>query len=268
MCLLPGVPGLRPALLAGLTLVAACVPAEPAPASAAPAEPPPTDEMPAATPLVVAELFTSEGCSSCPPADRLLARLAQEAERGAEILALSYHVDYWDRLGWADPFGSPVYTARQRAYARTLDGRVYTPHLVVGGDAGFVGSRTRDVRAALAEAEGDAQPVAVTLTSELDDRTVRIAYTVERAPDAARLHLMLVQREGSSDVRRGENRGRQLRHANIVRAVDTRETGSGTAGLALPDGLDADDVFVAALVQPGRVGRILGAARADVSAGR
>ena len=252
---------LRLAFAASLAL-AACASGDSVPPSA-PAAAAPAGQPTEPAPLVVAELFTSEGCSSCPPADRLLARLANDVE----VLALSYHVDYWDRLGWADRFGSPEWSARQRAYARTLDGRVYTPQLVIGGDAGVVGSQARDVQAALDEAERDTQPARIELRPELDGRTVRVDYAVEGEAlgESARLHVLLVQRAGRSYVLRGENRGRHLDHAHIVRAADTREPGTGTAELAMIGGLDADDVFVAALVQTARVGRILGAARADVS---
>ena len=256
-----------PFLLVGLALAVGACQLRPTPSTAetpsaapsAPAEPGPADR------LVVAELFTSEGCSSCPPADRLLGRLAAEADRdGAALLALSYHVDYWDRLGWTDPFGSPAWTARQQAYARTLDGRVYTPQLVVGGDAGFVGSRERQARRAIAEARREAPEATVRLGARLRGRTVHVDYAVTGELSAdARVHVLLVQRAGASDVRRGENRGRRLDHVHIVRAADTREAGTGTTELALPGGLGAGDVFVAALVQPGRVGRILGAARAE-----
>ena len=258
--------GLRLVLAASVAwTAAACAPGESPVSDAAPVAPAASE---ASEPLVVAELFTSEGCSSCPPADRLLRSLADEAEAGAPILALSYHVDYWDRLGWADPFGSPAWTARQRAYAASLDGRVYTPQLVVGGDVGVVGSRSLLVRAALAVGGREAYPATLALRPVPEGRAVRVAYAVEGAPDGARLHLLLVQRAAASDVRRGENQGRRLDHANVVRAAETREAGEGTAVLALPDGLDAADVFVAALVQPDRVGPILGAARAELDAGR
>ena len=248
-----------------LLLLAACV--APTDAPLAEADAPAAKPDAPASPLVVAELFTSEGCSSCPPADRLLAALTREAEAsGAPLLTLSYHVDYWDRLGWADPFGSPVHSARQRAYAPTLDGRVYTPELVIGGTRALVGSRERAVRAALADARADAQPARVTLAPRADGAAVAVDYAVTGAPDGARVHLLLVQRSGRSDVRRGENRGRRLDHVNVVRDVQTREAGTGTGALTLPDGLGPADVFVAALVQPGRVGPVLGAARAEISA--
>ena len=255
-------------LLSALAL-AACgsAPESTPPVQGAPGDAPPDASGPSDTPLVVAELFTSEGCSSCPPADRLLTRLTREAETsGSDLLTLSYHVDYWDRLGWADPFGSPVHSARQRAYAQTFDGRVYTPQLIVGGTDAFVGSRERQARRAVAAAEAQSQPVAVELVARADGSTVTVDYVAEAPPEGARIHLLLVQREGRSDVRRGENRGRSLDHVHIVRGVQTREAGTGTGTLSVPDGLDTDDVFVAALVQSGRVGAVLGAARAEISA--
>src|SRR6185295_3017498 len=90
-------------------------------------------------PLVI-ELFTSQGCSSCPPADRLLSELAHEGElAGRKLAPLSFHVDYWDSLGWPDPYASTTWTARQQAYAHALGDRIYTPELVIGGAAGVVG---------------------------------------------------------------------------------------------------------------------------------
>jgi hypothetical protein len=114
---------------------------------------------PAPTPVLV-ELFTSEGCSSCPPADELLSRLQQsQPVAGVEVIALSEHVDYWNRLGWADPFSSAALTERQRQYATVLRGnRVYTPQMVVDGQAGFVGSDSPQALRAIAEAAESRKP--------------------------------------------------------------------------------------------------------------
>src|SRR6266478_7349583 len=108
---------------------------------------------------VVLELFTSEGCSSCPPADALLARLEeQQPVAGAEIIALEEHVDYWDHQGWVDPFSSEQWTLRQQGYASTFsDHGVYTPELVVNGRTGFVGSREREARRNISEAASQPQ---------------------------------------------------------------------------------------------------------------
>ena len=240
-----------------LAVVGACQP--PAEAST-PDAPLPATMAPGAsvdaTGPVVVELFTSEGCSSCPPADRLLAELDER------VVALAYHVDYWDRLGWADPYGDAAYSARQRAYAGTLDGRVCTPQMVVGGTRGVVGSGATAARAAIEAAP--ALRVPVRLEARLDGRAVVVGAAAPDAPDGAVLHLAIVQRTASSDVRRGENGGRRLDHVRVVRALETVETPPGTARLPLPDGLDASEVCVEALVQRGRVGPIAGAAEGRV----
>ena len=249
-----------------LLLVAACAAPE-RPAEAPPASAPATEApraMRNAAPsdparLVVAELFTSEGCSSCPPADALLADLAGRPD----VLALSFHVDYWDRLGWRDPFSSAWATARQRAYARTLDGRSYTPELVVGGTVGFVGSRRSEARQRIAEAPAPSASVGV--TARRAGGRVEAQVVTERAPAGSVVHVALVQREAVTNVARGENRGRTLRHANVVRAFETRPAGDGApVSLTLPAGLDAAEAFVVAYVQRSETGPIYAAARADV----
>src|SRR5689334_14081460 len=101
----------------------------------------------AAQPFALVELFTSEGCSSCPPADRVLARLAAEARAsGRRIFPLSFHVDYWNGLGWRDPWSTRTFTERQRNYARALGWRTYTPQMVINGAEHFVGSDERHAR--------------------------------------------------------------------------------------------------------------------------
>ena len=245
-----------------LLLVAACAAPE------RPAEAPPATEAPRAaqdaTPnasgrLVVAELFTSEGCSSCPPADALLADLAGRPD----VLALSFHVDYWDRLGWRDPFSAAWATARQRAYARTLDGRSYTPELVVGGTVGFVGSRRREAQQRIAEAP--APSASVGLTARRVGEHIEAQVTAEDVPAGSVVHVALVQREAVTAVARGENRGRTLRHANVVRAFETRPAGDAApVSFTLPAGLDAAEALVVAYVQQSETGPIYAAARADV----
>lgn len=249
-------------LLAALSVVSSCgSPTDAARLRATGSAAPPTTVGTAASSPVVVELFTSEGCSSCPPADDLLRSLAARHD----VVALSFHVDYWDRLGWRDPFSHAAYTARQQAYARSLDGRVYTPEMVVGGTVGFVGSRRGEAQAQIAAALGRPAPARVTLAaSRGDGRAVRVTFAVEDAPEPSVVHVALVQTEATTQVRHGENGGRTLRHANVVRGFETHREASGEISFALPDGLDAADVQVVAYVQPGETGAVAGVATAAV----
>ncbi|MGE0867214.1 MAG: DUF1223 domain-containing protein [Kofleriaceae bacterium] len=158
------------------------------------------------------ELFTSQGCSSCPPADRLLNKLA-----GADptVAPLSFHVDYWDDLGWADPYASPAWTARQRDYAKALgDDRVYTPQLVIGGALGMVGSNAKAATAAIAKAPRPAL-LAATMTTTGD--AVSISAT---APPDADVFVAIWQPSTRTKVVRGENAGAVLRSDRVVRRLE------------------------------------------------
>jgi hypothetical protein len=204
----------------------------------------------------VVELFTSEGCSSCPPADALLAELATRPN----VLALSFHVDYWDRLGWKDPFSSAAATARQQHYARLLGvSTVYTPQIVVDGRWEAVGSDRTAVERALAAAGGEPATVAMTLV--LDHGQAEI--TVGRDGDAAGASVALIgfDRHRVDTVERGENAGRILSHADVVRGF--AEIGNLTGGateISAPVPWPGDRV--AAVVEAAD-GHILGVAVAD-----
>ncbi len=185
-------------------------------------------EAPPRVPVLV-ELFTSEGCSSCPPADRLLARLASSSPLpGVEIVPLAFHVDYWNRLGWADPFSSAAFTARQDEYARSLPGSgVYTPQMVVNGRLQFVGSDERAARSALAAAAKDA--TAAVLLGALDVRkgSASLRVSVSGATRGAEVFLAISEDRVATDVPRGENAGRRLEHSYVVR--DLRRIGQADA---------------------------------------
>ncbi len=173
------------------------------------------------TPVLV-ELFTSEGCSSCPSADNALARLAQrQPVEGVELIALGFHVTYWDYLGWKDPYGSPEYGERQRRYAIEGDeNRVYTPQMVVDGERSFVGGE--DEARAQAAIAGKSPKVPLGLTARVEGDTVVVRVRTEKAP-ARGLELWAALAEDglSSDVKRGENAGRKLAHAAVVRTMVT-----------------------------------------------
>lgn len=167
---------------------------------------------------VVVELFSSEGCSSCPPADGVLSELsAKQGIAGANVIALELHVDYWNDLGWADPFSDAAFSARQRAYARAASRRgAFTPEAVVDGRSSVVGS---DASALSSEIERAASRPHVGLRlSTRDDGALEAAPTpVPRAPSS--YWLAITEAGLVSEVKAGENRGQTLRHAPVVRSL-------------------------------------------------
>jgi len=202
----------------------------------------------AATPPAVLELFTSQGCSSCPAADALLGRLAREPG----IIALAWHVDYWNGLGWHDPYSSPAATQRQQRYAEALRDKVYTPALVVNGARMVVGSDDQAVRSAIGAVGGFAVPV--TLRREAEVPVAEIGAAGQKV--SALLALYDPQR--ATEIGAGENGGRRLTEYRIVRGTSLLDTWDGTARqLTLPD--IAPGLGAALLVQSADL-KMLGAA--------
>lgn len=201
----------------------------------------PASKARAAAAPVVLELFTSEGCSSCPPADALLGVLAREAN----VIGLAWHVDYWNGLGWQDPFARPAWTERQRAYARALNTEVYTPALVVNGATMVVGSDAAAVREAMARAAP--LPISVTLRRDGSGLTAEIT-----APPAAATGLLVsydARRE--TPVHAGENSGRSLVEYRIVR--EASPVAALAPRLALPPAPEGRGVALLLLDQASRV---------------
>src|SRR5262249_312512 len=172
-----------------------------------------------ATGFALLELFTSEGCSSCPPADALLGRLVSESrDSGRRVYALSFHVDYWDHLGWKDRFSSAAWSRRQGEYARRFHlGSLYTPQLVVNGAQEMVGSDAAQVDAALRTALAGAMRGPVTIQATARGLDVSGHCKVEQAPGGAVVQVAWVDATASSAPGRGENQGRTLHHVNVVR---------------------------------------------------
>jgi len=172
-------------------------------------------ESPTARMPVLLELFTSEGCSSCPPADALLEKFDREQPvQGADLIVLSEHVDYWNSLGWADPFSSAQFSERQREYANHLRGEVYTPELVVDGAAGLVGSDEREALSTIrAAARSEKAPIAV--TAQRSGNRAKVSLHIEAPLDGV-LYLAVAHDAMRSQVTRGENAGRGLSHVAVV----------------------------------------------------
>lgn len=212
----------------------------------------PPDEGGAA---VLVELFTSEGCHSCPPADRVASEVAARADaEGTPVHVVAWHVDYWDRLGWKDPFSSEEATARQHAYARAWRERqVYTPHMVVNGRPGFVGSDAGRARSAIAEASVAAPSGRVGLKAQRTGLEVALSITSEvpEGERAAEYEVVIVAVESglTTEVPRGENAGKTLVHAPTVRASSRAPVGAASARLTLPEGVDPERTKLIAFVQ-------------------
>jgi hypothetical protein len=196
------------------------------------------------------ELFTSEGCSSCPPADEALIRLSKEY--GDHLYVVGFHVDYWNNLGWKDAFSDKAYSVRQEEYAGHFGlESVYTPQVVINGEQQLVGGDEAGIRRLLEEELKKNPLQGFDLGASMQDQsTVLIMYKTIPDPGVS-LNLAIVQRYAETHVRAGENAGKSLRHINIVRsltALDPLKEG-GKASFSLPPGLAGKDCLVIAWLQ-------------------
>lgn len=219
--------------------------------------------------VAVVELFTSEGCSSCPPADDVLASLTESSDR--RIYPLAFHVDYWDDLGWPDRFASHANAARQQAYSRALGVRgVYTPQMVVGGTEEFIGSDRGRLDAALERALNVPAKLRLTIRSRsMGPDSAAVDYAVSEAPVGAVLNVAVVEHRATTEVRGGENAGRTLRHANVVRGFVSQPlvAKAGSVVVHFPASLSRDRAELTGFVQRETLVAgipVLGAARATL----
>jgi hypothetical protein len=227
---------------------------------------------------VVVELFTSEGCSSCPPADDVLIRLDSPAGRGGkqravvppgiEVITLGEHVDYWDQLGWKDRFSSPLFSARQQDYGQAFKiSSIYTPQVVVNGEVQVLGSDMRAVQDAIRKAATDARAdVKIMLTS---NQTVNVRVgKLPQGSNQAEILLAITESGVDTGVMAGENKGRILHHAAVVHSLtslgklDPKNPGeySADARISLKAEWNQQNVKIVLFVQDRTTKRILGAA--------
>lgn len=218
-------------------------------------------------PLLV-ELFTSEGCSSCPPADAYLQKLDQQPVAGAEMIVLSEHVDYWNHIGWKDPYSARFYSDRQSAYARRFDLEgPYTPEMVVDGTSEFVGSDPELARKAFDRELGVKKiPVRLSAISAAAGNTLQAHVETGAATADADVLVATALNHAESQVLHGENGGRTLTHTAVVRSMT--KIGTVTRGqsfakdvqIKLDPGIAADSLRVIAFMQQPHQGKVLGAA--------
>lgn len=198
--------------------------------------------------FAVVELFTSEGCSSCPPADAVAAKLLEDYKEN--VFVLGFHVDYWNYLGWKDNFSSSAYSARQQQYGNIFQlNSVYTPQVIVNGTQQFVGSEKNKLYDAVKQALQQSTASEIKISAIADGNIIKVAYTAHAAN--AILNFALVQKHATTKVQRGENSGSTLQHVNVVRDFTTlrADTTNYKMELTLPGGLLKDDCAIIAFVQ-------------------
>ncbi|HYM06508.1 MAG TPA: DUF1223 domain-containing protein [Terriglobales bacterium] len=233
-----------------------------------------TSHTSAPSPVLV-ELFTSEGCSSCPPADALLQQLDRtQPVSGAQLIVLSEHVDYWNHIGWTDPYSSRFFSDRQNAYSDRFGlNSVYTPQMVVDGNAEFVGNDSRQASQAVVKAlalpkvavriSGISLDASKTLQAHIDTDALPPALKVRKAD----VYLVLALKHAESQVLRGENSGRRLTHVGVVQSlakigsIEAGNTFSQDVHVKLDPKTDLSNLRVIAFVQQPGQRRVLGAAQ-------
>jgi hypothetical protein len=226
---------------------------------------------------VLVELFTSEGCSSCPPADRLLQDLDRtQPVPGASLIVLSEHVDYWNHDGWKDPFSSSLLTDRQNSYVAHLGlSSAYTPQIIVDGTAEFVGNDRQQARAVFQKALRVNKTDVHVSSISVDGTTLRAHVDAgvlpARGPSHAEVFFVVALNHAESQVLAGENGGHKLTHVGVVRnlakvgSIDTKKSLDADVRLALNPSDDPANLRVIAFVQASGPGKVLGATMEPVS---
>jgi len=228
--------------------------------------------------IVIVELFTSEGCSSCPPADALLKELSERQKvEGVQIVALEEHVDYWNHLGWKDPYSAAEFSQRQSDYARIFrkDG-VYTPQMVVDGQIEFVGSRSLAAREAIQKA-GNQPKAEIVLSAGANSSPGKPAFGVQvgsltglSVPGETELWIAVTEKGLQTDVKAGENSGETLKHAAVVRSLRKIDTLRDPAGYnaqihpAIDPGWKKENLSVVVFLAEKSSHKIIGAASAPL----
>lgn len=169
--------------------------------------------------FVLIELFSSQGCSSCPAADKNLSDIL-DSDNGDSVIGLSFHVDYWNYIGWKDPYSNKLFSERQRNYSKALNTTVYTPQMIVNGKEVFVGSDKQKTLKAISQKQKSKYEIRIT-DLVVNKSGVTFSYSLDYEPQDQIMNIALVERNIENYVPRGENSGRTLHHDNVVRAFET-----------------------------------------------
>jgi len=208
--------------------------------------------------FAVLELFTSEGCNSCPPAEELMAKLAKESN-GKPVYILNYHVDYFDYLGWKDVFGSPDNTRRQKQYSQWLNAQVYTPQLVVNGKNEFIGSDEKAIRDEIVSELSIKHAASLVFQARRNIDRITINYNARNIQPEDRLILAYIQKAGATNVLRGENAGLKFHHVQIVKKLASfplKNSEINSAEILVPKNQDKDFTEIVGMVQNNKTGLI------------
>jgi len=214
--------------------------------------------------FAVVELFTSEGCWSCPPADELIAKL-QKGNQNKKLFILAFHVDYWDHQGWKDQFSKSIYTGRQKQYATWMSlSTLYTPQLVINGKTEMIGSETAKVLSGIQSAMLESHPENLSIkAARTSGKTIQVSYSTTSTAKSTSILVALVQKQASSQVAAGENAGKNLSHVQIVRELQQRELKAHDSfSFKLPENNDAWEII--AFEQNQKSGEIIDAAGIDL----
>lgn len=217
----------------------------------------------AAEPIALVELFTSQGCSSCPPADALLHGIDAEARSSDRpVYVVSYHVDYWDRLGWKDPYSDNRWTGRQKQYADAFRlKKLYTPQVVVNGTMQGIGSSAPKVKGYIAHALTEPAQAKVDGKATIDGRVVKIEVTATGAPIGGQIYVAVVEPERRNTIPLGENRGSEGVHTNVVRAMVKTKAPGSRGSIPVPADVDLDAIEVIAWVADPLTLQVVGASK-------
>lgn len=199
--------------------------------------------------FAVVELFTSEGCSSCPAADAAIVDLSKKFS--GNVYFLGYHVDYWDNLGWKDEYSSQSFTKRQEQYANEFNlNSIYTPQVIVNGKTEFVGSDKNKLAQTITNELKNTSTVNIVLSAKLEGTDkIKVTYKTSGAHDNDQLNIALIQLMATTQVKRGENHGRELHHINIVRELKTVNAADSSTAFTIPLHLKANDLKIVAFFQ-------------------
>lgn len=216
--------------------------------------------------FAVVELFTSEGCSSCPPADELLAKLQREAGE-KNIYLLAYHVDYWDRLGWKDQFSSNDFTKRQQKYQDWLNLFVmYTPQFIINGTTEFAGYNETSLYGKVSDALEAKTTADLNLTAKTSKDSLEIHYTTHQFQKDINLFVATIQKQAISKVFRGENQGATLQHVQIVKHLNSFQLikKEGKVKIVQPYNFNSKDFEIIGFIQNTTTGKISISTKADL----